>query len=92
MFSRVWERRKLRVNVGKSKVMKCSRYENKGRMPVILNSEPFVRVDCFKYLASQVAADGGCEMDMVHKINEGYRACGTMKSMLSNRGLGIKAK
>ena len=92
MFSRVWERKKLSVNVGKSKVTRCSRYENKGRRPVILNSEPFVRVECFKYLASQVAADGGWEMDVVHRINEGYRAWGTMKSMLSNRGLGIKAK
>ena len=24
-FGRIWERRKLRVNVGKSKVMRCSR-------------------------------------------------------------------
>ena len=29
---RVFERRKLRVNVGKSKVMRCSRYGNGGRM------------------------------------------------------------
>ena len=27
-FGRVYERRKLRVNVGKSKVMRCSRYGN----------------------------------------------------------------
>ena len=33
-----------------------------------------------------------CEMDVVHKMNEGYRACGALKSVLSNRGLGIKAK
>ena len=29
-FGRVCERRKLRVNVGKSKVMSCSRYGNGG--------------------------------------------------------------
>ena len=29
-FGRVCERRKLRVNVGKSKVMRCSRYFNGG--------------------------------------------------------------
>ena len=29
-FGRVCERRKLRVNVGKSKVMRCSRYGNGG--------------------------------------------------------------
>ena len=46
-FSRVCERRKLRVNVGKSKVMSCSRYGNMDRMHVILNNEPLEEVDCF---------------------------------------------
>ena len=49
------------MNVGKSKVMRCSRYGNGDRMHVILNGEPLKEVDCFKYLGSQVAADGGCE-------------------------------
>ena len=43
--------------VGKSKVMRCSRYGNGGRIHVILNCEPLEEVDCFKYLGSQVAAD-----------------------------------
>ena len=29
---------------------------------------------------------------MVHRVNEGYRACLELKSVLSNRGLGINAK
>ena len=37
-------------------------------------------------------SDGGCERDVVHRMNEGYRAWGALKSVLSNRGLGIKAK
>ena len=49
-FGRVCERRKLRVNVGKSKVMRCSRYGKGDRMHVILNCEPLEEVDCFKYL------------------------------------------
>ena len=48
-------------------------------------------MDCFKYLAPQVAADGGCERDVVHSMNEGYRACVALKSVLNNRGLGINA-
>ena len=91
-FSRVCERRKLRVNVGKSKVMRCSWYGNGDSMHDILNGEPLEEVDCFKYLGSQVAADGGCERDVGHGMNEGYRAWRTLKSVLSNRGLGIKAK
>ena len=41
-FGRVCERRKLRVNVGKSKVMRCSRYGNGDRMHVILNGGLFL--------------------------------------------------
>ena len=43
-------------------------------------------------MGSQVAADGGCERDVVHRMNEGYRAWGALKRVLSNRGLEIKAK
>ena len=50
-FGRVCER-KLRVNVGKSKMMRCSRYGNGDRMHVILNGEPLEEVDCFVYLGS----------------------------------------
>ena len=64
------ERKKLKVNVGKSKVMRFSRFGNEDRMHAILNGEPLDEVDCFKYLGSQVAADGGCERDVVHRMNE----------------------
>ena len=49
--------------------MKCSWYVKVGRMHVRLNGGPLEEVDCFKYLGSQVAANGGCERD-VHRINE----------------------
>ena len=39
-----------------------------------------------------MATDGGCERDVVHRMNERYRAWGTLKSVLSNRGLGIYTK
>ena len=42
---------------------------NGGRIHVILNSEALEEVDCFKYLGSQVTADGGCERDLVHRMN-----------------------
>ena len=57
-------------------------------MNVILNGEPLKEVDCFRYLWSQLAADGGCVMDVVHRINEGYRAWGALKTVLSNTALG----
>ena len=39
-------------------------------MHVILNGRPLEEVDYFKYLGSQVAAEGGCERDMVHRIKK----------------------
>ena len=77
------------MNVGKSKVMRCSRYGNGGRMYVIINGEPLEEVDCVKHLGSQVAADGGREKDVVHRMNEGYRVWGALKSVLSNKLLRI---
>ena len=51
--------------------MRCSRYVDVGRMDARLISEPLEEVDCFKHLGSQAAADGGCERDIVHRMNEG---------------------
>ena len=45
-----------------------------------------------KLLGSQVEADGGCERDVVHRINEGYRAFVVLKIMQNNRGFRINAK
>ena len=39
-----------------------------------------------------MAADVGCESDEVHRTNEGFKVWGAMKSVLFDRGLGIKAK
>ena len=42
-------------------------------MHVILNCEPLKDGDNFKYMRPHVAADGGCERDVVLGMNEGYR-------------------
>ena len=68
------------MNEGKSKVMRCSTDGNGGRMHVILHGEPIEKVDCFKYLGSQMSDDGGCERDVVHRLNAGYRAWGALIS------------
>ena len=60
------------MNVGKSKVMRYSRPVNVGRMGVRVYGESLDEVDYFKHLGSQVAADGGCEMDVKHETNEVY--------------------
>ena len=91
-FGRVCERRKFRANVCKKNVTRCSWYGNEGRMHVRLNGEPLYEMDRIKYLVSQLATDGGCERDVIHRLNEGYRAWKAQKDVLNNRGLGINAK
>ena len=44
------------------------------------------------YLCYICDSSDKCERDVVHRMNEGYRAWGALKSVLSNRGLRIKAK
>ena len=43
-------------------------------------------MDCLKYLGSQVATDGGFEMDVVQRKNEGYEAWKVLKRVQSNGG------
>ena len=42
-----------------------------GPMYVRLNGEPLEEEDYFKYQVLQVAADGGCERDVVHRMHVG---------------------
>ena len=67
-FERVCERRKLRVNVGKSKVMRCTRNEDSVSLNHMLNGKVLEEVDQFKYLLSVIAANGGVEEDVHHIV------------------------
>ena len=90
-FGRVWERRKLLVNVGKSKVMRCTSNEDGARLNVMLNREAH-EVDQFKYLGSVIAANGGVEADVPHRENEGCKVLGALKGVMKNRGLKMNVK
>ena len=72
--------------------------EGRRKVPVYLLSnlirEAVIESELFKAPGpeSQVAADGGCERDVVHRLNQEYRAWRALKSELNNRGLGINMK
>ena len=55
-----------------------------GLTHVRLNGESLEEVDCFKYMGLPVAADGGCERNVAHRMNESYKSWGALKSVLSN--------
>ena len=39
-----------------------------------------------------MTVEGGCEKDLGHRMNEGYKASEELKSMLSNRRIGIDSE
>ena len=50
-------------------------------------------MDCFNYLESDGSGSRwGCERDVVHRMNEGYRVWGALKSVPSYGELGIIAQ
>ena len=80
------------MNVGNSKVMRCTRKEVGARLNVMLNGEALEEVDQFKYLGSVIAANGGEEADTCHRVNEGCKVLGALKGVMKNRGLGMNVK
>ena len=49
-------------------------------------------VDQFKYLGSVIAANGGVETDVRHRVNEGSKVLRALKGEMKNRGLGMNVK
>ena len=80
------------MNVGKSKVMRCTRNEDGARLNVMLNGEALEEVDQFKYLGSVIAANDGVEAEVCHRVNEGRKVLSALKEVMKNRGLGMNVK
>ena len=47
-------------------------------------------VNQFKYLGSVIAANGGVEANVCHRVNEGCKVLGAFKGVMKNRGLGME--
>ena len=72
--------------------MRCTRNEDGARLNAMLHGEALEEVDQFKYLGSVIAANGGVEADVRHRVNEGYKVLGALAGVMKNRGLGMNAK
>ena len=91
-FCRACEKRKLRVNIDKSKVLKCSREGIIGDLAIGINGELIEEVKNFKYLGSQISVKGSTERDVNCRLNEASKCLGGLKSVLKNRYLGMESK
>ena len=91
-FERVCTRRKLKVNVAKSKVMRSTRANDRAETRISMNGEQLEEVDSFKYLGSHVTKAGTVDEEVKYRVKEASKCMGGMKSVMSNRALGMSAK
>ena len=47
---------------------------------------------CLIIFCSVIAANGGVEADVRHRVNEGCKVLGALKRVMKNRGLGMNVK
>merc|ERR1719470_770961 len=88
-FGRVCKRRKLRINVNKSKVMCIERSEVPSLLNIMLNGERMEVVNSIKYLGSCFSRDGGVKEDVSMMLGEGMRTFGARKNMWSCRSVSL---
>ena len=91
-FDNVCERRKLKVNVGKSKVMVCGKNEREESLSLSLKGEVLEEVESFKYLGSIVGKNGGAVEDVISRVNEGAKVSGAMSRLWKVRSVGVNVK
>ena len=85
-FGVVCHKRKLKVNVGKSKVMKVSR-EGLQHINVSLNGERLEEKNVFRYLGVDIAANGRMTEEIKHRVTEGMKMIGGLKRIWKERGV-----
>jgi len=91
-LGRVCDRRKLKVNVAKSKVMRCSRDGGIGGADIVLNGERLEQVAEFRYLGVDIEARGSMETEVRHRVGEGAKVLGALRGVWRKRDLSVEAK
>ena len=91
-FGNVCERRKLTVNVNKSKAMRISGKENEFDVNVDMNGENLEAVEAYKYLGVNVTCDGKLKEEINHRIIEARKAAGALQGIWKKRALSTEAK
>ena len=90
-FGRLCERKKLTINMNKSKVMRCSHQIRERRLDVSLTWKMLEKVKHFKYLGLQIGRGGGKEVDVSFRVGKLGGSTGTFKKFVKewrsgNRG------
>jgi len=91
VFGHVCEKRNLKVNVGKSKVMVFERDEVTN-CEVWLNNQVMENVSSFKYLGSMMSKEGSIEDDVHERVQQGKKVAGTLNAVIRNRAVSMEVK
>ncbi len=107
VFDSVCKRRKLKVNVNKSKVMVCEQSRTKvvdyvclyregieceKKCKIILNDKEMEEVIEFKYLGSVMCKNGGMEGETRERPLQGRRVVGSLGRILKGRSVTVGVK
>ena len=91
-FESVCRRRKLKVNVDKSKVMKIGRNDGIGELNVRMNGSRMGEVQTYRYLGVDIARDGKVSEELNHRIVEARKTWGALKDVWKKRNISVDAK
>jgi hypothetical protein len=83
----VCERRKISVNVAKSKVVRITRGENADDTDITLNGIRMEDADCFRYLGINIYRNGGMKSEMKHRVTEGEKVSGVLRKIWKEEGM-----
>ena len=91
VFGDVYKRRKLTVNVNKSKVMKIGKNEV-NEMNIELNARRMEEVTSYRYLGVDISSDSRMNEEVRHRIGEARKSAGALKDLWRKRHVLREAK
>ena len=91
-FESVCKKRKLKVNVSKSKVMKVNGKQGDREMNVSMEGGRMEEVGSYKYLGVNVTEDGKMKEEVSHRIGEARRVAGCVQKIWKRSGVSMEAK
>jgi len=91
-FGRVCKKRKLTVNVEKSKVMKVSKNGEQNEINISLNGRRMEEVNAYRYLGVDIANDGKINEEVNHRIGEANKVSGGLQRLWRKNVYQLKQK